>query len=86
MSSGRLLFAQRLQPHCLFRDLQSKHGHRTASAHLQFTDWGNGAMLLMEGNLLFWADPDRRFRACDADSGKILIGLKPLLRLFGFEV
>lgn len=33
---------------------------------------GNGAMLATAGNLLFWGDMDRRFRAFDADTGKIL--------------
>jgi alcohol dehydrogenase (cytochrome c) len=33
---------------------------------------GNGAMLLTAGNLLFWGDLNRRFRAFDPDSGKIL--------------
>jgi alcohol dehydrogenase (cytochrome c) len=33
---------------------------------------GNGAMLLTAGNLLFWGDLNRRFRAFDADTGKIL--------------
>ena len=33
---------------------------------------GNGAMLTTAGGLLFWGDLDRRFRAFDADSGKIL--------------
>jgi len=32
----------------------------------------NGAMLLTAGNLLFFGDLDRNFRALDADSGKIL--------------
>ncbi len=33
---------------------------------------GNGAMLATAGNLLFWGDIDRRFRAFDADTGAIL--------------
>jgi alcohol dehydrogenase (cytochrome c) len=33
---------------------------------------GNGAMLATAGNLIFWGDLDRRFRAFDAESGKIL--------------
>ena len=33
---------------------------------------GNGAMLATAGNLLFWGDMDRRLRAFDADTGKIL--------------
>lgn len=33
---------------------------------------GNGAMLTTAGNLVFWGDLDRRFRAFDAESGKIL--------------
>ena len=33
---------------------------------------GNGAALLTAGDLLFWGDLNRRFRAFDADNGKIL--------------
>ena len=33
---------------------------------------GNGATLVTAGNLLFWGDLSRRFRAFDTDSGKIL--------------
>ncbi|OFV99954.1 MAG: hypothetical protein A3H28_04160 [Acidobacteria bacterium RIFCSPLOWO2_02_FULL_61_28] len=33
---------------------------------------GNGAMLATAGDLIFWGDLDRRFRAFDADTGKIL--------------
>jgi alcohol dehydrogenase (cytochrome c) len=33
---------------------------------------GNGAMLATAGDLIFWGDLDRRLRAFDADSGKIL--------------
>jgi alcohol dehydrogenase (cytochrome c) len=33
---------------------------------------GNGAMLTTAGNLLFWGDLNRRFRAFDAETGKIL--------------
>ena len=33
---------------------------------------GNGAMLATAGNLIFWGDMDRRFRAFDADTGEIL--------------
>jgi len=33
---------------------------------------GNGAMLATAGNLLFWGDLNRRFRAFDADSGRVL--------------
>jgi len=33
---------------------------------------GNGAMLATAGDLIFWGDLNRRFRAFDADSGKIL--------------
>ena len=33
---------------------------------------GNGAMLATAGDLIFWGDMDRRFRAFDADTGKIL--------------
>ncbi|MBI2815533.1 MAG: PQQ-binding-like beta-propeller repeat protein [Acidobacteria bacterium] len=33
---------------------------------------GNGAMLATAGNLVFWGDLDRRFRAFDAETGKIL--------------
>ncbi len=33
---------------------------------------GNGAMLATAGDLLFWGDLNRRFRAFDATSGKIL--------------
>lgn len=33
---------------------------------------GNGAMLTTAGNLLFWGDLNRRFRALDVASGKIL--------------
>jgi alcohol dehydrogenase (cytochrome c) len=33
---------------------------------------GNGAMLTTAGNLLFWGDLNRRFRAFDVASGKIL--------------
>ncbi|HEX4999048.1 MAG TPA: PQQ-binding-like beta-propeller repeat protein [Terriglobia bacterium] len=33
---------------------------------------GNGAMLSTAGNLLFWGDIARNFRAFDADTGKIL--------------
>ena len=33
---------------------------------------GNGALLVTAGDLLFWGDMDRRFRAFDAESGKIL--------------
>ena len=32
----------------------------------------NGAMLVTAGDLIFWGDLDRRFRAFDADSGKVL--------------
>ncbi|MBI3939779.1 MAG: PQQ-binding-like beta-propeller repeat protein [Acidobacteria bacterium] len=33
---------------------------------------GNGAMLATAGDLIFWGDLDRRFKALDADTGKIL--------------
>jgi alcohol dehydrogenase (cytochrome c) len=33
---------------------------------------GNGAMLTTAGDVFFWGDMNRRFRAFDADSGKIL--------------
>ena len=33
---------------------------------------GNGSVLLTAGDLLFWGDMDRRFRAFDPDSGAIL--------------
>lgn len=33
---------------------------------------GNGSALVTAGDLLFWGDMDRRFRAFDADTGKIL--------------
>ena len=33
---------------------------------------GNGSALVTAGDLVFWGDMDRRFRAFDADSGKIL--------------
>src|SRR6185312_14139890 len=33
---------------------------------------GNGSALVTAGDLLFWGDLDRRFRAFDSDSGKIL--------------
>ncbi len=33
---------------------------------------GEGAVLATAGNLIFWGDMNRRFRAFDADSGKIL--------------
>jgi alcohol dehydrogenase (cytochrome c) len=33
---------------------------------------GNGATLVTAGNLLFWGDLDQKFRAFDADNGKIL--------------
>ncbi len=33
---------------------------------------GNGAMLATGGDLIFWGDMDRRLRAFDADTGKIL--------------
>jgi alcohol dehydrogenase (cytochrome c) len=33
---------------------------------------GNGAMLATAGDLIFWGDLDRRFRAFDADTGKIV--------------
>jgi len=33
---------------------------------------GNGATLVTAGNVLFWGDLDQKFRAFDADSGKIL--------------
>ena len=33
---------------------------------------GNGAVLATAGDLVFWGDLDRKFRAFDADSGKIL--------------
>jgi len=33
---------------------------------------GNGAMLATAGNLVFWGDLNRRFKAFDGDSGKIL--------------
>ena len=32
----------------------------------------NGAVLATAGNLIFWGDRDRRFRAFDADTGKVL--------------
>lgn len=32
----------------------------------------NGAVLATAGDLIFWGDVDRRFRALDADDGKIL--------------
>lgn len=35
-------------------------------------DAGNGAVLATAGNLIFWGDMGRRFRAFDADTGKIL--------------
>ena len=33
---------------------------------------GNGSALVTAGDLLFWGDLNRRFRAFDADSGKVL--------------
>ena len=33
---------------------------------------GNGAMLATGGDLVFWGDLDRRFRAFDVESGDIL--------------
>ena len=33
---------------------------------------GNGAMLVTAGDVFFWGDMDRRFRAFDADTGQIL--------------
>ena len=33
---------------------------------------GNGATLATAGDLVFWGDLNQRFRAFDADSGKIL--------------
>jgi len=33
---------------------------------------GNGAVLATAGDLVFWGDADRRFRAFDAESGKVL--------------
>lgn len=33
---------------------------------------GHGATLATGGDLIFWGGEDRRFRAFDADSGKIL--------------
>jgi len=33
---------------------------------------GNGGILATAGDLIFWGDMDRRFRAFDADSGKVL--------------
>ncbi len=33
---------------------------------------GNGSALITAGNLLFWGDLNRRFRAFDPDSGKVL--------------
>ena len=33
---------------------------------------GNGSALVTAGDLVFWGDMDRRFRAFDADSGKIV--------------
>jgi alcohol dehydrogenase (cytochrome c) len=33
---------------------------------------GNGSMLATAGGLVFWGDMDRRFRAFDADTGRIL--------------
>jgi alcohol dehydrogenase (cytochrome c) len=33
---------------------------------------GNGAMLATGGDLIFWGDLDRRFRAMDADTGRVL--------------
>jgi glucose dehydrogenase len=33
---------------------------------------GAGAMLATAGDLVFWGDEDRKFRAFDADTGKIL--------------
>ncbi len=33
---------------------------------------GNGAMLATAGDLVFWGDLDRRFKAFDAESGKVL--------------
>jgi alcohol dehydrogenase (cytochrome c) len=33
---------------------------------------GNGSALVTAGDLVFWGDMDRRFRAFDADTGKIL--------------
>jgi alcohol dehydrogenase (cytochrome c) len=33
---------------------------------------GNGSALVTAGGLLFWGDLNRRFRAFDADNGKIL--------------
>jgi alcohol dehydrogenase (cytochrome c) len=35
-------------------------------------DPGNGSALVTAGDLLFWGDTNRRFRAFDADTGKIL--------------
>src|SRR5260370_27308464 len=35
-------------------------------------DPGNGSALVTAGDLLFWGDTNHRFRAFDADSGKIL--------------
>jgi alcohol dehydrogenase (cytochrome c) len=33
---------------------------------------GNGSALVTAGDLVFWGDMDRRFRAFDADTGKVL--------------
>lgn len=33
---------------------------------------GNGATLTTAGDLIFWGDMDRRFKALDADTGKVL--------------
>jgi len=33
---------------------------------------GNGATLVTAGDLVFWGDLARRFRAIDADNGKVL--------------
>jgi alcohol dehydrogenase (cytochrome c) len=44
---------------------------RIARIHTQPAP-GNGSALVTAGDLLFWGDLNRRFRAFDADSGKIL--------------
>ena len=33
---------------------------------------GNGSALITAGDLVFWGDLNRRFRAFDADTGKVL--------------
>ena len=47
---------------------------------------GNGAALATAGDLIFWGDLNQKFRAFDADTGKILWETKLATAVQGFPV